>query len=237
MNAEPFFARRRTYSSKRRYGDRDGAIAYFVIAGGARRSAPDADIPNMVRSIMRYARSDVLAFISMALLSATTACNPVSASAIGEDESPLAEGEDPPETADPADPYACAMNPSGTDSWTLGCSLDQNLECAGVAQGGSCDDCEFSADEAACEYACQSGGDTYLLNVGTCDRACNSAADCPAPLSGDAAPVCGGICFLACDSDTTCPDGFSCVAQDEFNYPDSGWTPPASACMHILDLP
>lgn len=179
--------------------------------------------------------SDVLAWVATAFLVVTTACNPVSTSAIG--ESPLTEGEELPEAVDPADPYACAINASGDDSWTLGCSVDQSLGCAGSGQLGMCGECEFSVDEAACELACQSGEETYSLHVGTCDRACNSTAECPAPLSGDADPVCGGICFLACDSNTTCPDGFVCAPENEFNYVDSGWTPPAFACVQIVDLP
>jgi hypothetical protein len=48
-----------------------------------------------------------------------------------------------------------------------------------------------------------------------CSIPCNSDADCPRPLTGDAKPVCEYECMLVCDPQTICPDGMYC-------YPEGG---------------
>jgi hypothetical protein len=50
-----------------------------------------------------------------------------------------------------------------------------------------------------------------------CRRACDTAADCPAPGSGKPTVACsqtqiGGLCFLYCEHGETCPDGMRCEA-------------------------
>lgn len=53
----------------------------------------------------------------------------------------------------------------------------------------------------------------------TCAPECDSDAECPAPLAGEAIPTCVGMgsdkwCVLACTNGTQCPDGMDCESYE-----------------------
>jgi hypothetical protein len=99
--------------------------------------------------------------------------------------------------------------------------------------------------------SCSAGGSCYGLGqlvpeeeltwVVGCNHPCETAADCPTPLSGTAVAVCDhagapevpGACWLTCDGGAACPDGFECIegAELEGIGPKTG---SESACMQVF---
>jgi hypothetical protein len=114
--------------------------------------------------------------------------------------------------------------------------------------------CEYAPTEEYDDYVCSQGGvacdGITSLNVKedgsiwgqfwrSCVHPCETASDCPVPITGNAEPQCtvGGVCRLFCGEGQSCPDGLACsVYNGGAARLDDGSISPTTICEQYTEL-
>jgi hypothetical protein len=134
-------------------------------------------------------------------------------------------GADAPEHANADDPYGTCVLGGDSDVFPFRCNRPDTA-CTGWGGGLS--------------RPCAEGSCLHQTFHVVCDHTCETADDCPVPLSGDVVPVCierVHACQLPCDDDTSCPDGYSCQSTADWGLSDAdGPIPLARLCLQTFEF-